>query len=110
MFVTHNVREAVRLGDRVVVLTSRPGRVVDEFAVADRRGPGGSTRRRSRNSPAQITDRLREEIAAMATRDDRHRVPDPPNELAWLDVARSREPRPSSAGTACSLVAGRAVA
>ncbi len=33
IFVTHNVREAVRLGDRIVVLTSRPGRVADEFIV-----------------------------------------------------------------------------
>ena len=33
LFVTHNVREAVRLGDRVVLLTSRPGRVAEEFAV-----------------------------------------------------------------------------
>jgi len=33
IFVTHNVREAVRLGDRVVLLTFRPGRVKSEFAV-----------------------------------------------------------------------------
>ena len=33
MFVTHNAREAVRLGDRVVVMTSRPGRVAAEIPV-----------------------------------------------------------------------------
>jgi NitT/TauT family transport system ATP-binding protein len=33
LFVTHNVREAVRLGDRVVLLSSRPGRIVKEYDV-----------------------------------------------------------------------------
>src|SRR6476646_5959153 len=33
LFVTHNVREAARLSDRVVLLSSRPGRVVEEFDV-----------------------------------------------------------------------------
>jgi NitT/TauT family transport system ATP-binding protein len=33
LFVTHNVREAVRLGDRVILLSSRPGRVAEEFSV-----------------------------------------------------------------------------
>ncbi|KOG85408.1 ABC transporter ATP-binding protein [Streptomyces varsoviensis] len=33
LFVTHNVREAVRLGERVVLLSSRPGRVAREWAV-----------------------------------------------------------------------------
>jgi NitT/TauT family transport system ATP-binding protein len=33
VFVTHNVREAVRLGDRVVLLSSRPGRVAAEYRI-----------------------------------------------------------------------------
>jgi NitT/TauT family transport system ATP-binding protein len=33
IFVTHNVREAVRLGNRVALLTFRPGRVKREFPV-----------------------------------------------------------------------------
>jgi NitT/TauT family transport system ATP-binding protein len=34
VFVTHNVREAARLGDRIVLLSSRPGTVASEFPVA----------------------------------------------------------------------------
>jgi NitT/TauT family transport system ATP-binding protein len=61
LFVTHNVREAVRLGDRVVVLSSRPGRVIAEFAVPIQRP------RRIDSAPvaelaSTITDRLREEM------------------------------------------------
>lgn len=61
LFVTHNVREAVRLGDRVVLLSSRPGRVVAEFGVPVPRP------RRIDSAPvaelaAQITDRLRTEV------------------------------------------------
>ena len=33
VFVTHNVREAVRLGDRVVLLTFRPGQVKREYKI-----------------------------------------------------------------------------
>ncbi len=33
LFVTHNVREAARLGDRIVLLTSRPGRVAATYPV-----------------------------------------------------------------------------
>ena len=33
LFVTHNVREAVRLADRVLLLSNRPGRLVAEFDV-----------------------------------------------------------------------------
>jgi NitT/TauT family transport system ATP-binding protein len=61
LFVTHNAREAARLGDRVVLLTSRPGRVAAEFPVT-------LPRPRRIDSPelavvaAAITDRLRLEV------------------------------------------------
>ncbi|MEX0766979.1 MAG: ABC transporter ATP-binding protein [Microthrixaceae bacterium] len=61
VFVTHNVREAVRLADRVVLLSSRPGKVLDTFEV-------DIDRPRRMDSPqvsslaATITDRLRQEV------------------------------------------------
>lgn len=33
VFVTHNVREAIALGDRVLVFSPRPGRIVREFRI-----------------------------------------------------------------------------
>jgi NitT/TauT family transport system ATP-binding protein len=65
LFVTHNVREAVRLGDRVVLLSSRPGRVIEEFAVAGER-PRRIDSVQIAEQAAAITDRLREEVSRHA--------------------------------------------
>ena len=44
VFVTHNVREAVRLGDRVVIMATRPGRVKRELPVSLARPRDGNDR------------------------------------------------------------------
>jgi NitT/TauT family transport system ATP-binding protein len=61
LFVTHNVREAARLGDRVVLLSSRPGRVVAEFPVQIQR-PRRIESHEVADQAAEITGRLREEV------------------------------------------------
>ncbi len=63
LFVTHNVREAVRLGDRVVLLTSRPGRVAAEFPV-DIPRPRRIEDRDVAALAGEITTSLREEVAS----------------------------------------------
>jgi NitT/TauT family transport system ATP-binding protein len=61
LFVTHNVREAARLGDRVIVLSSRPGRVIDEVTLP-RTGPRRIDSPQVADVAAKLTDRLREEM------------------------------------------------
>ena len=59
VFVTHNVAEAVRLGQRVLLLSSRPGRVVAEWdvpAAARHDAPAAAA------LTAAITARLGQEI------------------------------------------------
>jgi len=55
LFVTHDVREAVRLGQRVVLLSSRPGRVVQQWSA----DPHGAI-------VDQINARLRAELSSHA--------------------------------------------
>lgn len=73
VFITHNVTEAVELGDRVVVLTYRPGRVKTELPVA-------LPRPRQPESPnlvaaaAEITASLRGEVLKALTEELNERV------------------------------------
>ncbi|MGO1049383.1 ABC transporter ATP-binding protein [Crossiella sp. CA198] len=55
LFVTHDVREAVRLGQRVVLLSSRPGRVVREWRI---------TGQDNEKLTEEITGHLREVISS----------------------------------------------
>jgi NitT/TauT family transport system ATP-binding protein len=61
LFVTHNVREAVRLGQRVVLLSSKPGRVAATWNV-DIAEPRRIDSPEVATLSAEITDALREEI------------------------------------------------
>jgi NitT/TauT family transport system ATP-binding protein len=60
IFVTHNVREAVRLGDCVVLLASRPGRVAAVYDVTIPR-PRRIDSTEVATLAATITDQLRQE-------------------------------------------------
>ncbi len=61
LFVTHNVSEAARLGDRVIVLSSRPGRIIAEYPVS-RRGSRRIDSPEVTQLAGTLTDRLREEM------------------------------------------------
>ncbi|MEZ5410210.1 MAG: ABC transporter ATP-binding protein [Acidimicrobiales bacterium] len=70
LFVTHNVREAVRLGDRVMVLSSRPGRVTAVLDVPLAR-PRRIEEAEVGELAASVTARLREEVRRHAGDADR---------------------------------------
>jgi NitT/TauT family transport system ATP-binding protein len=67
LFVTHNVREAARLADRIVVMSPRPGRVSAEVAVDIERPRRIDTPEVSALART-VTDQLREEALAHAHR------------------------------------------
>ncbi len=61
VFVTHNVREAVRLGQRVLLLSSRPGRVIREWNI-DLAHPRNIDDPHVAVLASEITAELRQEI------------------------------------------------
>ena len=62
LFVTHNVREAVRLGQRVVLLSSRPGRIARQWQV-DIPQPRRVEDKAVADLSVEITEHLRKEIS-----------------------------------------------
>jgi NitT/TauT family transport system ATP-binding protein len=61
IFVTHNVREAARLSQRVLLMSSRPGRIIREWDVADH-DPWPLDSPSVADLASQITSELRQEI------------------------------------------------
>jgi len=65
IFVTHNVREAVRLADRIVLMGTRPGRILHEEVVVLPRPRSGGDPRVSELANA-IGDRIASEVEKVA--------------------------------------------
>jgi ABC-type nitrate/sulfonate/bicarbonate transport system ATPase subunit len=70
LLVTHDVAEATYLGDRVVVMASRPGRIAASFDVA-------RARPRDRSDPAlaSVRDRVMAALRATTTGEPAHAAP-----------------------------------
>lgn len=65
LFVTHNVREAVRLSERVLLMSSRPGRIIREWNIGQHE-PWRLDSPDVANIASEITDQLRKEIVRHA--------------------------------------------
>jgi NitT/TauT family transport system ATP-binding protein len=65
LFVTHQIEEAVRLGDRVVLVGTRPGRIIGDVAV-DLPRPRRAGDLRATRLVQQIADEIRAEVEKVA--------------------------------------------
>ena len=63
VFVTHNVREAVKLATRIVVFTARPGRIKAEFDLEDLEFPRGLAQPLVNETVSRVQAALRDEVA-----------------------------------------------
>jgi NitT/TauT family transport system ATP-binding protein len=69
IFVTHNIVESVCLGDRVVIFTSRPGKVKSQMTVNYRR-PRLSEDNNLQQYQRKVLDQLRAEIITARKMED----------------------------------------
>ena len=81
VYVTHNLEEAVRLADRIVVLSRRPGRVREVVTI-----PMTRSRARRHQCPRQIAGAAERAVVADPRRGDRRRARGP----ACLTARRRR--------------------
>ena len=63
VFVTHNVREAVKLATRIVVFTARPGRIKAEFDLENLEYPRGLAQPLVNETVSRVQAALRDEVA-----------------------------------------------
>ena len=73
LFVTHNVREAVILGDRVVVMTPAPGKLKSEIPVALPR-PRGPDSHAVVDLAARVRSELEHDIYAAQAKEDTYAI------------------------------------
>jgi NitT/TauT family transport system ATP-binding protein len=85
VFVTHNVREAVRLGDRVVLMATRPGRIKEDFAIHLARP------RTNESEVAHYVGRIMKELRAEVEKVMREEIDD-----AWQPAAGAVPPGTTS--------------
>ena len=78
LFVTHNVREAVRLADRIVLLGTRPGRILEERTV-DLPRPRGPNDEAVARMAGDVARRIASEVEKVASEE--------------ADVANPSDPR-----------------
>ena len=69
VFVTHNILESVCLGDKVIVFTSRPGKIKAEISVEHRR-PRLSEDTDLQGYQRRVLEELKEEIITSRKLDD----------------------------------------
>jgi NitT/TauT family transport system ATP-binding protein len=63
IFITHNIEEAILLGDRVVVMTARPGRI-KEIVSIDLARPRDVTSAEFNDIRRRVTALLEDEVQA----------------------------------------------
>jgi NitT/TauT family transport system ATP-binding protein len=63
VFVTHNVREAVTLGTRIIVFTARPGKIKQELTLEELEFPRRATEPLVAETISKVQFALRDEIA-----------------------------------------------